>query len=64
MLTLAYYDASGEQVRETKRKVLAFLIGAKRAGKLIAGYGRAGEGQYAAQLLRHPHGLHRLHGGS
>ena len=44
MLTLAYYDAFGEQVRETKRKVLAFLIGAKRAGKLIAGYGAPGKG--------------------
>jgi hypothetical protein len=44
MLTLAYYDAFGEQVRETKRKILAFLICAKRAGKLIAGYGAPGKG--------------------
>jgi hypothetical protein len=44
MLTLAYYDTFGGQVRETKRKVLAFLIGAKRAGKLIAGYGAPGKG--------------------
>jgi SAM-dependent methyltransferase len=44
MLELAYYDNFGEQVRETKRKVLEFLIAAKRAGKTIAGYGAPGKG--------------------
>lgn len=44
MLDLAYYDAFGENVRETKRKVLEFLIGAKRAGKSIVGYGAPGKG--------------------
>jgi len=44
MLSLDYYDKFGEQVRETKRKVLEFLIGAKRAGKTIAGYGAPGKG--------------------
>lgn len=44
MLALDYYDKFGEQVRETKRKVLEFLIGAKRAGKTIAGYGAPGKG--------------------
>jgi hypothetical protein len=31
-------------VRETKRKLLAFLIEAKRAGKSIAGYGAPAKG--------------------
>ena len=36
--------AFDEQVKETKRKLLEFLIGAKRAGKSIAGYGAPGKG--------------------
>ena len=32
-----------------------------REGKRIAGYGAPGQGQHAAQLLRHPHRLPRLH---
>jgi SAM-dependent methyltransferase len=40
----AYYEAFAEQVRETKRKLLAFLIEAKRAGKSIVGYGAAAKG--------------------
>lgn len=44
MLDMAYYDAFGEKVRETKRKVLEFLIGAKREGKSIVGYGAPGKG--------------------
>jgi SAM-dependent methyltransferase len=38
------YSAFGEQVKETKRKLLNFLIGAKREGKSIAGYGAPGKG--------------------
>ena len=38
------YRAFGEQVRETKRKLLAFLIEAKAAGKTIVGYGAPGKG--------------------
>ncbi len=38
------YKAFAEQVRETKRKILEFLIDAKRAGKSIAGYGAPGKG--------------------
>lgn len=38
------YAAFGEQVKETKRKLLSFLIEAKRAGKTIAGYGAPGKG--------------------
>jgi SAM-dependent methyltransferase len=42
--TRAYYEAFAERVRETKRKLLTFLIGAKRAGKSIAAYGAAAKG--------------------
>jgi SAM-dependent methyltransferase len=38
------YTGFGEQVKETKRKLLDFLIEAKRAGKTIAGYGAPGKG--------------------
>jgi hypothetical protein len=38
------YLAFGEQVRETKRKLLTFLIAAARAGKRVAGYGAPGKG--------------------
>lgn len=41
---LETYAGFGERVKETKRKLLAFLIGAKRAGKSIAGYGAPGKG--------------------
>jgi SAM-dependent methyltransferase len=41
---LESYARFGEQVRETKRKLLEFLIAAKRAGKRIAGYGAPGKG--------------------
>jgi 2-polyprenyl-3-methyl-5-hydroxy-6-metoxy-1,4-benzoquinol methylase len=42
--TLDVYGAFGEQVKETKRKLLEFLIQAKRAGKSVAGYGAPGKG--------------------
>ena len=38
------YSAFSEQVKETKRKLLAFLIKAKGEGKSIAGYGAPGKG--------------------
>lgn len=41
---LEYYQDFAERVRETKRKLLEFLIQAKRAGKTIAGYGAPGKG--------------------
>jgi SAM-dependent methyltransferase len=41
---LKTYARFGEQVRETKRALLEFLIGAKRAGKRIVGYGAPGKG--------------------
>jgi hypothetical protein len=42
--TPAYYSEFGECVRETKRKLLEFLIQAKRAGKRVVGYGAPGKG--------------------
>ncbi|MBI3408489.1 MAG: methyltransferase domain-containing protein [Planctomycetes bacterium] len=41
---LESYTSFGEQVKETKRKLLSFLIKAKRDGKSIAGYGAPGKG--------------------
>ena len=38
------YRAFAEQVRETKRSLLELLIGLKRQGKSIAGYGAAAKG--------------------
>jgi hypothetical protein len=38
------YSGFAEQVKETKRKLLEFLIAAKRNGKKIAGYGAPGKG--------------------
>jgi hypothetical protein len=42
--TLDHYRGFAEQVKETKRKILTFLIGAKALGKSIAGYGAPGKG--------------------
>jgi len=44
LLRLQTYDGFSEQVKETKRKLLDFLIGAKRAGKKVVGYGAPGKG--------------------
>lgn len=41
---LGYYERYGERVQASKREILEFLIGAKRAGKRIAGYGAPGKG--------------------
>jgi SAM-dependent methyltransferase len=38
------YASFAEQVKETKRKLLHFLIEAKRAGKKVVGYGAPGKG--------------------
>jgi hypothetical protein len=38
------YARFADQVHETKRGILEFLIGARRAGKKIAGYGAPGKG--------------------
>jgi hypothetical protein len=40
----AIYSTFAEKVKETKRRILAFLIAAKREGKTIAGYGAPGKG--------------------
>ena len=42
--THEYYESFDEQVKETKRKLLAFLVEAKRAGKRVVGYGAPGKG--------------------
>ncbi len=41
---LDLYSSFTKQVKETKRALLEFLIGAKREGKSIAGYGAPGKG--------------------
>ncbi len=41
---VATYSAFAEQVKETKRDLLDFLINTKRDGKTIAGYGAPGKG--------------------
>jgi SAM-dependent methyltransferase len=43
-LTLARYSGFGEQVKATKRRLLAFLIDAKNRGKKVVGYGAPGKG--------------------
>jgi len=42
--TLAYYQAFDGRVKETKRKLLQFLITARAAGKTVVGYGAPGKG--------------------
>jgi SAM-dependent methyltransferase len=42
--TPAWYDAFGEKVRETKRRLLEFLIEARRSGKSVVGYGAPAKG--------------------
>ncbi|HMD32848.1 MAG TPA: class I SAM-dependent methyltransferase [Candidatus Acidoferrales bacterium] len=44
MRQLKTYAAFAEQVRETKRALLQFLIQAKRAGKSVVGYGAPAKG--------------------
>jgi len=41
---LSIYKKYEEQVKETKRKLLSFLIEAKNAGKQVVGYGAPGKG--------------------
>jgi SAM-dependent methyltransferase len=41
---LETYEAFGERVRETKRRLLEMLIGLKRDGKRVVGYGAPGKG--------------------
>jgi len=44
LLRLETYASFGEQVKETKRKLLEFLIEARRGGKTVVGYGAPGKG--------------------
>jgi SAM-dependent methyltransferase len=41
---LEHYSSFGERVKETKRKLLEFLIQVRREGKTVAGYGAPGKG--------------------
>jgi C-methyltransferase-like protein len=41
---LETYTSFSEQVHQAKRRLLEFLIGARRQGKRIAGYGAPGKG--------------------
>jgi hypothetical protein len=43
-LTREYYESFEEQVKETKRRLLEFLIEKRRAGHSVAGYGAPGKG--------------------
>jgi hypothetical protein len=43
---LETYFSFDEKVKETKRKIITFLIEAKRAGRSIAGYGAPGKGRF------------------
>jgi hypothetical protein len=44
LTNIEYYLSFGERVKETKRKILDFLIKVKREGKSIAGYGAPAKG--------------------
>lgn len=44
MESLDFYRDFAEKVRETKRKLLAFLVEQKRAGRSVAGYGAPAKG--------------------
>jgi SAM-dependent methyltransferase len=44
ILDLSFYAAFEEQTKETKRKLLSFLIEARRANKKVVGYGAPGKG--------------------
>ncbi len=59
--TLERYASFTEQVKETKRKLLDFLICGEAAGQVRRRLRRPREGQHAPELLRDPHGLPRLH---
>lgn len=44
MNSISYYEGFGERVKETKWKIIEFLIEAKRNGKSVVGYGAPGKG--------------------
>ena len=44
MTSVEFYAAFEEKVKETKRKLIDFLIQAKREGKIVVGYGAPGKG--------------------
>ena len=60
--TLEGHLGFAAQVEETKWSLLEFLIAQAPRGQARRRLRRAGQGQHAAQLLRHPHRPARLHG--
>ena len=58
--TLEGYRAFAPRVEETKWRLLEFLIALPARGQAGRRLRRAGQGQHAAQLLRHPHRPARL----
>ena len=61
---LATYGHFEERVKEAKRAILEFPYRREAAGKADCRLWSPGKGEHAAQLLRHPHRFHRLHGRS
>ena len=57
---LESYLTFTEKVQETKRKLLEFLIGAKRAGKSVVGLRRRRQRRDPVELLRRANRFHRL----
>ena len=57
---LAAYAAFAGKVRHAKRALLSCLIELKEEGATHRRLRRGGQGQHAAELLRHPRRLHRL----
>ena len=55
------YAAFSEKVKETKRKLLEFLIQRQAGGKDDLRLRRARQGEHPAELLRHPDRFPRLH---
>jgi hypothetical protein len=44
MLSMSFYQDFERKVKETKRRILSFLIEARNNGKSVAGYGAPGKG--------------------
>ena len=61
---LAAYAGFDGKVRETKRKLLEFLIQRKERGQTGCRLRGTGQRQHASQLLRDSNRFRRLHGGS
>ncbi len=58
--TVAGYEGFAAKAEATKMDLLEFLIAERKAGHRVVGLRRAGQGQHAPELLRHPIGPHRV----